>query len=85
MSILDPLACGFAKIATYTLFTSKQDIEKQPGECSAKFKSRELTHKYYKFQECFGDQSFQIEYKQFINNFPKIVNNISTFAEARTA
>ena len=81
MSIIEPLCCGFAKVAAYTIFSNKQHLERHPGECSAKFKSRQCMFKYNTFREFFADEKFHVDYKTFINNFPKITVQIATIAK----
>ena len=86
MSIIDPLSCGFARIAAYTIFRSKEyELERNTGECSAKFKTRELTHKYTTFQNVFKDHKLQflVEYQQFTRPFQKILNTISAIGKTK--
>ena len=81
MSIIDPLTCGFVKVAGYVIFTEQQHLQRNPGECAPKFYSRQLMQKYNTFRELFKDARFELTYKQFLNNFPKIVPNIGSLGK----
>ena len=44
MSIIDPLACEFAKIFCYNTFTNKNTLKKDPSENLTCYKSRLVHH-----------------------------------------
>ena len=71
MSIVDPLSCGFAKIAVYNILSSKLNLDVADGE----------KHNEYKANTTYfcNMASFNIEYKQFTPNFSKITDNIKSF------
>ena len=77
MSIVDPLSCGFAKVAVYNILSSKLNLEVVDGEKHNEYKARLLKTKYNKYTTYFCDiTSFNVEYRQFTRNFPKITDNI---------
>ena len=42
MSIIDPLACEFAKVAVFSILCSKTELQKKIGESEKELQSREL-------------------------------------------
>ena len=79
MSIVDPLSCGFAKVAVYNILSSKLNLEVVDGEKHNEYKARLLKTKYNKYTTYFCDiTSFNVEYRQFTRNFPKITDNIKS-------
>ena len=77
MSIIDPLTCGFAKVAVFSLFVSPTKLKKQDHENSCKFKSREYKYRLDKFNETFaGCENFHVQYQHFTTNFTKIKENV---------
>ena len=78
MSIIDPLACGFAKIFCYNTFTNKSTLKKHPSENLTCYKSRLVHHEYDIFLSTFSLNSQSVTYDQFKENFKDIVGNIQT-------
>ena len=78
MSIIDPLACGFAKVAVFSILCSKTELQRNFGESEKELKSRELKHKFQQYKKLFNFVKFDIEYRQFIQNFKKIIDNIKS-------
>ena len=77
MSIIDPLSCGFAKVAAYNILTDTSYTKKSTNENQKIFKARVLTEQYRKFNDYFNNRGdFGLPYKQFTNNFPNIIKNI---------
>lgn len=72
MSIIDPLTCGFAKVAAYNIFNVKTSSK----EKSAKAKIFKQQHE--KFNQYFSksEENFNVDYKRFVDNFPKILKQI---------
>ena len=82
MSIVDPLSCGFAKVAVYNILSSKLNLEMVDGEKNNEYKTRLLKTKYNEYTTQFCNiTSFNIEYRQFTRNFTKITENIKTLEE----
>ena len=79
MSIVDPLACGFAKAAAYKVLKEDHKTKKKKNETVNGFKGRILSLQFEKFNEYFNDnkENFNVTYKQFTNRFPLIIKNIT--------
>ena len=78
MSIIDPLACGFAKVAVFSIPCNKTELQKKIGESEKQLKSRELKLKFEQYKGTFNFVKFDIDYIQFVQNFKKIINNIKS-------
>ena len=78
VSITDPLACGFAKVAVFSVLCNKTELQKKIGESEKELKSRELQLKFEQYKGTFNFVKFDIEYRQFVQNFKKIINNIKS-------
>ena len=77
MSIIDPLTCGFAKVAVFSLLSNPTNLQRLDKEKATVFKSREFKYRYDKFHEIFKDnEDFRVAYQHFTWNFPKIKDNI---------
>lgn len=73
MSIIDPLTCGFAKIAAYDLITTGTNLKRQDGEKFSEFTSREYKFKFGKFKDIFKDNNtYEPTYQHYTTNFNKI-------------
>ena len=81
MSIIDPCACGFAKIFCYNTFTNKSTLKKGPSENLTCYKSRLVHHQYDTFLSTFSLSSQSVTYDQFKENFKSIVGNIQTLGK----
>ena len=81
MSIIDPLACGFAKIFCYNTFTNKSTLKKDPSENLSCYKSWLVHHQYDRFLSTFILSSQSVTYDQFKDNFKNIVANIQTLGK----
>ena len=80
MSIVDSLSCGFAKVAVSNILSSKLNLNVDDGEKHKEYKARLLKTKYNKYATYFCNvTSFNVEYRPFIRNFPKITDNIKSF------
>ena len=79
MSILDPMACGFAKVAVYNIISVTP--KKLPNERETDFLSRIRSSQFRSYIDYFGEYrgNFEVTYKQFLDNFQKIVPNINNF------
>ena len=71
MSIIDLLACEFAKVAVFLILCSKTELQKKIGECEKELQSRELKLKFEQYKVTFNFVKFNIEYRLFIQNFNK--------------
>ena len=71
VSIIDPLACGFAKVAVFSILCNKTELQKKIGESEKELKSRELKLPFEQDKGMFDFVKFDIEYRQFIQNFKK--------------
>ena len=45
MSLIDPLSCGFAKVAVFNILSTKLDLPKDEGEKSDEYKEKGLKRK----------------------------------------
>ena len=75
MSIINPLVCGFAKIATFNIFKCDHKLKKAPNENDKVFKSRVLNSQYQQFINYFESykENYAVDLKHFKSNFPRIV------------
>ena len=78
MSIIDSLACGFAKVEVFSILCNKTELQKKIGESEKELKSRELKLKFEQYKGTFNFVKFDIEYRQFVQNFKKIISNIKS-------
>ena len=79
MSIVDPLSCGFAKVTVYHILSSKLNLDVVDGKKLNEYKVRLSKTKYNEYTTYFCNiSSFNIEYRQFTSNFPKITDNIKS-------
>ena len=46
MSLIDPLSCGFAKVAVFNILSTKLDLPKDEEEKSDEYKEKVLKVKY---------------------------------------
>ena len=75
----NPLSCGFAKVAVYNILSSKLSLDVVGGEKHNEYKARLLKIKYNEYATYFYNiTSFNVEYRQFTRNFPKITDNIKS-------
>ena len=81
MSIIDPLACGFANIFCYNTFTNKSTLKKDPSKNLTCYKSQLVHHQYDIFLSTFSLSSQSVTYDQFKENFKNIVGNIQTLGK----
>lgn len=74
MSINDPYACGFVKVAAYHILNNQNiDLPLIEGEKAQAYKSRELTKKFDLFKKQFScDSNFSVSYHQFTTKFSKL-------------
>ena len=79
MSIPDPMACGFAKVAVYNIISVIP--KKLLNERETDFQSRLRCSQFRSYIEHFGEYrgNFEVTYKQFLDNFQKIVTNFNNF------
>ena len=71
VSIIDPLACGFAKVAVFSILCNKTELQKKIGESEKEWKSRELKLKFEQYKETYNFVKFDIEYRQSVQNIKK--------------
>ena len=71
MSITDSLTCGFLKVGVYSILTEPHNVKKEDKETKKVFTGRVLTYQYERYQKNFP--MFEISYKKFTDNFPKII------------
>ena len=78
---VDPLSCGFAKIAVYNIFRSTQ-FKRLQHETVKVFKSRVFKCRFDEYNKYFHNQNaFQVPYKKFVDKFPSIVDNMRDLAK----
>ena len=61
MFIIDPLACGFAKVAGFSILCNKTELQKKIGESEKELKSKELKLKFELYKGTFNFVKFDIE------------------------
>ena len=99
MSILGPLACGFAKVLIYSVITETHNLVKNEDEPHTKYLNRIYVWQYDKIKRILGEKFFHVEYNskfeekfyQFKDNItdlnkqsPKIKNEVlATFSEEK--
>ena len=77
MSLIDPLSCGFAKVAVFNILSTKLDLPKDEGEKSNEYKGKILKVKYNQYITYFNEiDTINVEYRQFAQSFEKIIPNI---------
>ena len=73
MPIIDPLSCGFSKSIAFSLFKSNH-IKKECNEHQKQYINSINTQHYENFNFLFSEGGdFNVSYKQFSQNFPRIV------------
>ena len=79
MSIIDPMACGFVKVAVYNIISVTP--KKLPDERETDFLSRIRSSQFRSYIDFFGEYwgNFEVTYKVFLGNSRKIVTNINNF------
>ena len=79
MSIIDPMACGFIKVAVYNIISVTP--KKLPDERETDFLSRIRSSQFRSYIDFFGEYrgNFEVTYKLFLGNSRKIVTNINNF------
>ena len=79
MSIIDPMACGFVKVAVYNIISVTP--KKLPDERETDFLSRIRSSQFRSYIDFFGEYrgNFEVTYKLFLGNSRKIVTNINNF------
>ena len=77
MSLIDPLSCGFAKVAAFNILSTKLDLPRDEGEKSNEYKGKVLKVKYSQYITYFNEiDTFTVEYRQFGQSFKQIIPNI---------
>ena len=71
------MAYGFAKVAVYNIISVT--LKKLPNERETDFQSRLRSSQFRSYIDHIGEYrgSFEVTYKQFLDNFRKIVTNIN--------
>ena len=78
MSILDPLACGFAKVIIYSVITETHNLVKNEDEPHTKYLNRIYVWQYDKIKRILGEKFFHVEYNsKFKEKFYQIKDNIT--------
>ena len=86
MGILDPFSCRFVKVVVYNILC--KDIPKFQGESKTAYTQRLLNKQFSMYNDFFAtktDARFKVEYKTFVNNIPKIKDNINTLNKRHQA
>ena len=72
MSLIDPLSCGFVKVAVFNILSMKLDLPKYEGEKSNEYKGKVLKVKYNQYIIYFNENdTFNVGYRQFVQSFLK--------------
>nr|XP_047140640.1 uncharacterized protein LOC124815862 [Hydra vulgaris] len=82
LSIVDPLTCGFAKVAVYIALTEKHKIKHLVNENYKVFRSRVLNHQYKTYIE--KNPIFHFDYEQIKKKGPVIINHIKNLKGSRS-
>ena len=78
MSILDPLACGFAKVIIYSVITETHNLVKNEDEPHTKYLKRIYVWQFDKIKRILGGKFFHVEYNsKFKEKFNQIKDNIT--------
>ena len=78
MSILDPLACGFAKVIIYSIITETHNLVKNEDEPQTKYLNRIYVWQYDKIKRILAEKFFHVECNsKFKEKFYQIKNNIT--------
>ena len=74
MSLVDPLACGFAKVVLYEVFSDDHKLKHLDNEPIKNFKGRILKLQYNNYNRHFKncENQFSVEYKKFTGKYPRI-------------
>ena len=73
-SLVNPLTCGFAKVAVHFVFSKKKNIDREKGEGMSKYKARIFQLQHEEFQYIFKDrkEAFKVDYKNFQRSMQKL-------------
>ena len=84
MSIVDPMACGFAKVAVQNIVSVT--LKRLSNERETDFQSRLQYSQFRSYIDYFGEyrRNFEVTYKQFLDNFRKIITYINNFKKRRS-
>ena len=63
MSILDPLACSFAKVIIYSVITDTHNLVKNEDEPHTKYLNRIYIWQYDKIKRILEEKFFHVEHK----------------------
>ena len=78
MSILDPLACGCAKVIIYSVITETHNLVKNEDEPHTKYLKRIYVWQFDKIKRILGGKFFHVEYNsKFKEKFNQIKDNIT--------
>ena len=78
MSILDPLACGFAKVIIYSVITETHNLVKNEDEPHTKYLNHIYVWQYDKIKRILGEKFFHVEHNsKFKEKFYQIKDNIT--------
>ena len=78
MSILDPLACSFAKGIIYSVITETHNLVKNENEPQTKYLNRIYVRQYDKIKRILGEKFFHVTYNsKFKQKFYQIKDNIT--------
>ena len=74
MSLQDPFACGFAKVAAFDAIKQPSNITAEANEPAQSFKSRECHLYVERYKDIFKSvaENFSIDYKDAIRIFPSL-------------
>ena len=73
------MACGFTKVAVYNIISVTP--KRLPNQRETDFQLRLRSSQFRSYIDYFGEYrgNSEVTYKQFLNNFRKIVTNINNF------
>ena len=78
MSIVDPLTCGFAEIAVYSIFSNKLNLDVVDGENTMNTRQGYWKQNIINIQHICNRTTFNVEYRQLAPNFPEVTDKIKS-------
>ena len=82
-SLLNPLTCGFVKVAAWEAIMKSPKLKRDDKEGSAKYKARGLQGQYQEFKDLFADrgQEFTLDQLEFNKRTLKLEETMKTWSK----
>lgn len=83
MSIVDPIACGFAKVIVYSVITETHSLVKNEDEPHNKYLNHIYVRQHGKTTRILGEIFFRVEYKsKFIQKITGKKNLVAALSDS---